>query len=312
MVAFVKTIKETEIKSHYLNVGFLRESPFKVPFKKGEEYLLVNEQNKDKKTICNSHSRTQLTGLKSWFDENKIVSGEIICFSYDNTERINNKRVLHYKLFEKENVVDTNDIVQDVRINNKTAEKKAMCDKNLSEPKTGERSVLTKKEIAELIGLLQRMIKDIEYLKDKTPIATYIEKTKTPHILSESLVVHLINDKIILEDLNLKCKLGGGKKEPDIIGKMSGRYKVKIEVKSTISNFSFFSNKDVKADFLIWVDLKEVIVEGKENFGVYVVIPKDLAIRKGNINLEIFRNIINHEGGYFYYRNLFEYLRRPQ
>ena len=112
---------------------------------------------------------------------------------------------------------------------------------------------LSVQEVAELLGLFSEVFVYISKLKRKKKLAENIQYPKLPSILTESIILHLLRQHIILPDLsNFQFKFGGN--IADIIG--SNKEKdIKIEVKGTVNSFKYFGPKDINADYLICIYL---------------------------------------------------------
>ena len=170
-------------------------------------------------------------------------------------------------------------------------------------------------EKKQLVRIMEAIIELKQYINAKRveneSAYEYIQNPKIPSMLSESLVVHLIEDKKILEDAKIsRCRLGGG---ADIIGK-TGRKKIKIEVKATTAGFQQLTKKDVKANYLIWVDLEktfnsEIVNDSiNDNFEVYVIVPQKHEIKEGKITLKQFKEKIKRKNP-DYQDNIINYLK---
>ena len=137
-----------------------------------------------------------------------------------------------------------------------------------------EKKHLSKKEIAEFITIFCELRVFTENLKSRVKFLTGIQNPKIPPSVSESLIIHLINDKIILKDL-AGCRLGGGRINSDVYGLPSKGKEIQIEVKATTSEtyFQSISSKDKNADYLIWIDLKDFIKGTTDFIDVYIIEP---------------------------------------
>ncbi len=138
---------------------------------------------------------------------------------------------------------------------------------------------LTKNEIIELSALLKEVFAYLNELKQRNQLASRIQYPKIPPIFSESMIMHLINDRKILNELQTISKVEFGGKQGDVLVS-SGQEQLRIEVKATAkSAFEYFGEKDITADYLIWV-----------HFGDYFV---------GNSDKLIEINVINRPSKYF-------------
>lgn len=150
---------------------------------------------------------------------------------------------------------------------------------------------LTKKEILDLIGLVRDVFGYISRLKDKSELAEWIQYPKVPSILSESLVFHLVKDRILplpVEDAN-NLKFRFRTKEGDILLEDKGA-KIHIEVKATGKRkFQYLGEKDIKSDYLVWVnfedffenpDANQIEIVIFEKIGRYVKSPRKITLAK--------------------------------
>jgi hypothetical protein len=113
------------------------------------------------------------------------------------------------------------------------------------------KQLLNANEIGELIETLRILFKYHQDLQNKSEIAKFIQRPKIPPFLSEALIVDLGNRGLLenLECSNFDLSNNNG----DVVA-TSPSGQVKIEVKATAqSAFQLFSNKDIDADFLVWV-----------------------------------------------------------
>ena len=120
---------------------------------------------------------------------------------------------------------------------------------------------LSMKEIKELSNLTANVFKYYTSLKKKNKIAKFIQYPKVPNILSESLAIQLILKKKILRELS-SCEVILGGNVADVIAKKLKSIK-KIEVKATgAKEFQEFGPKDIKADFLVWINFGDSFLRG--------------------------------------------------
>lgn len=123
---------------------------------------------------------------------------------------------------------------------------------------------LTKDEIKELSNLLIDLFDHISRLKQRNQLANRIQYPKIPSILSESIIIHLINDGKILEDLRGYSVNFGGKKGDILIS--TDAHELQIEVKATAkSAFEYFGKKDITADYLIWIHFGSYFLGANDN-----------------------------------------------
>ena len=133
------------------------------------------------------------------------------------------------------------------------------------------RNCLSKKKIIELSKLLVQVFDYLKEMKKTNRLAEKIQFPKIPPILSESLVIHLIREKRLLKLTNIQSIEFGGK-ECDILVKTNSR-NIKIEVKATgRSAFEYFGEKDITADFLIWVHFGDFFLnESTKNVYLFII-----------------------------------------
>ena len=125
--------------------------------------------------------------------------------------------------------------------------------------------LLTKSEVTGLIQSIKRNFKANDDQRAIDPLARHIQYPKIPSILSESIVFHLIKDKKILTDLTV-LEITSNHKIADIVLHTQGGLK-KVEVKSTGKNaFQYFGEKDIKADYLIWLHFNTLFVSEEIDF----------------------------------------------
>lgn len=112
-----------------------------------------------------------------------------------------------------------------------------------------EREVLSGVQIKTLLGLLRTAFDCVSDLRKRSPLANSINFPKLPSALTESLVVHLIRQGVILPEFaKNKLDLGG---MADVVVE-GGR--VRIEVKGTTMNsWVTLGKKDIRADYLVWI-----------------------------------------------------------
>jgi len=114
------------------------------------------------------------------------------------------------------------------------------------------------------------------YNDNKIPDKSDLENISIPlprlnSQISESLIYNLIdNDKIIsLKYDSISFSIDGG----DLVGIKNNRND-KIEIKSTgKSEFQYFSDKDINADFIVWVLFGDFI-SNNDNKVTIIIIPK--------------------------------------
>ena len=126
--------------------------------------------------------------------------------------------------------------------------------------------------------------------REKNKLAKYIQFLKTPHLMTESLVLGLLQDKTILEKIDLENLVLGGK-DADILGYIKGE-KIKIEVKATASGFQYLGKKDIEAHYLIWVNLENPLRKENNKIEIYIVpSPSEFFVKPRKIVLKKFIEI---------------------
>jgi len=149
---------------------------------------------------------------------------------------------------------------------------------------------MNKNEILELISIIIEMNKWLLDAKEKNILAKHIQFLKTPHLMSQSLVLNLLQDKTILEEIGLESlRLGG--KDADIVALLNKK-KIHIEVKATASGFQYLGKKDIVADYLIWVDLENPLRKDNNKIEIYLVpSPSEFFVKPRKIMLKKFKEI---------------------
>ena len=146
---------------------------------------------------------------------------------------------------------------------------------------------LSVQEVAELLGLFSEVFVYISELKRKKKLAENIQYPKLPSILTESIILHLLRQHIILPDLsNFQFKFGGN--IADIIGS-NKENDIKIEVKGTVNSFQYFGPKDINADYLIWIYLGETdFSKNRGKIRIYILKPRGLFKDSVKITIKTF------------------------
>lgn len=149
---------------------------------------------------------------------------------------------------------------------------------------------LNKQQIADLILLICDLNHWIDNKRSINNLAQNIQYAKTPSILSESLARLLIIDKrILVGETWSSINLGGNK--ADLIGINAKGNRKFIEVKATVEDFSSFGIKDINADYLIWIDLKNIFRNNNCQVIIYEVKkPYIISNKTSKISLSSFIN----------------------
>jgi hypothetical protein len=98
---------------------------------------------------------------------------------------------------------------------------------------------------------------------EKNPIGSYIQFPKIPKALSETIILDLIRDRVLLKEENIsEAKFGGN--TADILAKNASK-ELKIEVKGTgQKGFVQFGQKDITCDYLIWLHFNTFFLEKED------------------------------------------------
>jgi len=129
------------------------------------------------------------------------------------------------------------------------------------------RHSLTAEELTELASLLRSAFDYVSQLKAANPVAAPIQYPKLPSIFSESLVL-LCGPVLFPHAKNLRR--GGA--VADILFE-SGKLTKKLEIKATGQQaFQYFGQKDIDADFLVWLAFGEFFRKRAESpIKIYVL-----------------------------------------
>ena len=131
--------------------------------------------------------------------------------------------------------------------------------------------LLSLKEIEELISLIRRDFKHKIELRKESKLAEKIKFPSIPSNLTESLAIHLLRNHNILPELNgFKIDFGG--RISDILA-TNGDLQKMIEVKATgKSAFEYFGDKDIKADYIIWLHFGDFFMsEYNKAIEIYII-----------------------------------------
>jgi len=136
---------------------------------------------------------------------------------------------------------------------------------------------LSKSDIKILSDLLKNVFLHIIELRGNNTLAQYVQFPKIPPYLSESMIIHLIKDGIILPEISRKLShIGFGGSVADVLVKLlDNNNEIKVEVKATgKSAFQKFGVNDINADYLIWVHFNEFFLN-KNQKTIEIFIIKD-------------------------------------
>ena len=128
---------------------------------------------------------------------------------------------------------------------------------------------LTAAELVELAALLRRAFDCIAKLKAKNPAAAPIQYPKLPSVFSESVILHCSS---VLFPGARNLRRGGV--SADILFE-SGKRTKRVEIKATGQQaFQYFGQKDISADFLVWLAFGECFLSQVESPIRIYVLPK--------------------------------------
>lgn len=138
--------------------------------------------------------------------------------------------------------------------------------------------LLAKNEVKRLITKVRELTRYIAALHSEDKLYTSIQYPKTPTVLTESIVYHLLMDKKILSNVvfselkfNVKASTAETNEMPtDIIG-VVGNNEYLIEVKGSQSKFTQFNKKDVASDCVIWVEFGSTFRSRSASISVAVI-----------------------------------------
>lgn len=129
-------------------------------------------------------------------------------------------------------------------------------------------------EIQELIKHIRNLFSTIQNLKNTNKIACYIQYPKIPPILSESIALNTIQNGSLSLPIQ-SPQLGGN--IADIIAYDKNDKLIKIEVKATGKKaFQNFGEKDIAADYLIWVFFDEFFQNSKQEVIELFILPNPI------------------------------------
>jgi hypothetical protein len=125
-----------------------------------------------------------------------------------------------------------------------------------------KKRLLSSDEMTRLVALMKQTFEQLGQLRAKDPLAEWIQYPKVPSVLSESLVVHLINrGELIASCPGTHARLGG--QTADVLCRQADAAESRIEVKASAREaFSEFVKKDTLADYLVWVHFGESFLQG--------------------------------------------------
>ena len=154
---------------------------------------------------------------------------------------------------------------------------------------------LSKQEIILLMEAYKKVYKYINELEESLDYQSLPIFVKRPGIrseLSESTIYHFMNEGLILKNLkNIRMN----RNKADILAEDAKANEKKIEIKGTgVWEFSQLSEKDINADYLIWVNYGNYIIEDtKTTIDIYILNkPKESLIKPNKISLNKFISIV--------------------
>ena len=110
---------------------------------------------------------------------------------------------------------------------------------------------LSRDQIRRGIGEYEGMIEYVGARRAKEPMAGLLQLPKLPNKLTECFVAELVADKTLFSHLRLSA-IRAGRGADIVVDHAAGTSLV--EVKGTAQSFTMFSQKDLDADYLVWVD----------------------------------------------------------
>jgi hypothetical protein len=150
--------------------------------------------------------------------------------------------------------------------------------------------VLSKDEIKRLEKLLRLSFHSIRKIRDSDTLASAIQYPKIPAIFSESLIIQA-SKKIFGPKYNAKP----GGKQCDIELSSKGKQKLKVEIKATgDSSFQYFGEKDINADYLVWVSFGSYFKKQRPKTTIQILIlsqPNKIFFKPTKITLKNFIKI---------------------
>ncbi|HEU0219181.1 MAG TPA: hypothetical protein VFQ98_00075 [Gallionella sp.] len=151
---------------------------------------------------------------------------------------------------------------------------------------------LGRTQIAELVKLLRAVFQYHHELRKQSEVAHLVQFPKIPSALSESLVVILGNQGLLLNELNLH-NFQLSEENGDVVATSNNMQKLKIEVKATgNSAFQFFGDKDIESDILVWVHFDNCFKESSSEVKIFTVINPKLKFEKPQkITLSKFKDL---------------------
>jgi hypothetical protein len=127
--------------------------------------------------------------------------------------------------------------------------------------------VLSPEEIDRLEGILRSVFAHLIELRKKDGLASHIQNPKIPPIMSESAI---INIRSKLFPGSIRARRGGD--QGDILLEFPDGKQRRVEVKATgEQGYQKFSNKDVTADFLVWIHFGTSLQNGEGGVVMHLV-----------------------------------------
>jgi len=162
-----------------------------------------------------------------------------------------------------------------------------LLEQNVFGEKILPRKCLNWDEVIELIDLLTEVFSVVSDLRNRNPIARWIQFPKIPSILSESLCI-LERGKLFPGCSNA---ISGGR-TCDVMVLFPNAARKTAEIKATgQSAFEELSEKDISADFLVWVYFGRFFEDQNEEIKAYVMEnPGRIFHNRVKITLEKFRS----------------------
>ena len=166
---------------------------------------------------------------------------------------------------------------------------------------------LSKPELKSAVDAFIQFNEFWENLHATNPAARCIKGPRLPELISESIVYHMVSDGMIpslsLDDEDslihsakaekYKTKNGwSGRRRNNtdlIIQKASGR-QILIEVKATQKRYTELKEKDVEADYLIWLEFNETFRNGSNKTIELSIVVPDVEMRARQWNWKAYHD----------------------
>lgn len=130
----------------------------------------------------------------------------------------------------------------------------------------------------------------------KTPSINYVSLPKISPLLTESLAEHYLNKMQIRGIKGFHFERGGGRKGHDLLAIKKNIHKG-IELKATtMGAFQQLGNKDINADYLIWMHFGNFFNSNNSSIELYIVKePHRFFKNVIKLNLDTFKKITKND-----------------